>query len=317
MGSASPLLAILMGALAGGGVFLFVAALRGLPGRSVGQRSSALEQQLRDMFSVRGGVALLFGVLALLVTRWVVAGIGVALLAYSWRSLSGAASERKAMARLEGLATWTESLRDTIAGAVGLEQAIPASTRVADSSIIGPLQQLVDRLHTRVPMHQALRRFADELDDPSADMIIAALIINSRLRGPGLRDLLSALADSVREELDMRRKVNSSRRSTRRSVQIVIGVSVSMALALAILDHTFLTPYDGPGGQLILAVIGVVYGAGIVWLRRLARFESPQRLLGATTGGNAAAAPAHSNGSANGALTEVELETVSNWRGAL
>jgi len=316
MGSASPLLAILMGALAGGGVFLFVAALRGMPVKPQGQRASALEQQLKDMFSARGGVALVLGVLALLATRWVVAGIGVALLAYSWRSLSGAAAERKAMIRLEGLATWTESLRDTIAGAVGLEQAIPASTRIADSSIIGPLQQLVDRLHTRVPMHQALRRFADDLDDPSADMIIAALIINSRLRGPGLRDLLGALADSVREELDMRRKVNSSRRSTRRSVQIVIGVSVSMALALAILDHTFLTPYDGPGGQLILAVIGAVYAAGIVWLRRLARFESPQRLLGTTTTGNAAAVSTP-NASMNGSANDAELESVGNWRGSI
>ena len=173
----------------------------------------------------------------------------MALLAYSWRSLSGAASERRAMARLEGLATWTESLRDTIAGAVGLEQAIPASTRVADASIREPLTRLVDRLHTRVPMHDALRRFAEDLDDSSADMIIAALIINSRLRGPGLRDLLGALADSVREELDMRRKINSSRRSTRRSVQIVIAVSVLMAIFLAVLDHRFLEPYDSVSGS--------------------------------------------------------------------
>ena len=66
---------------------------------------------------------------------------------------------------------------------------------------------LVDRLHTRMPMPDALRLFADDLDDPSADLIIAALIINSRLRGPGLRDVLGALSRSVREELDMRRKV--------------------------------------------------------------------------------------------------------------
>ena len=72
------------------------------------------------------------------------------------------------MNRLEGLAIWTESLRDTIAGAVGLEQAIPSSLRVAAPTIRGPLENLVDRLHTRVPMPEALRRFADELNDPSA-----------------------------------------------------------------------------------------------------------------------------------------------------
>jgi Flp pilus assembly protein TadB len=279
-GQTTGLLAILLGALTGGGVFLAIVAIRGLPPSPKGQGSGRLERLLKEAVSVRGGVSLVLGILALLVTGWVVAGIGIALLAFSWRSLSGAASERRAMTRLEGLATWTESLRDTIAGAVGLEQAIPASVRIADPSIAEALVRLVDRLHTRVPMHVALRRFAEDLDDPSADLIIAALIINARLRGPGLRDLLGALASSVREELDMRRKVNASRRSTRRSVQIVILVSVGMAIALAVLDHAFLAPYDGAFGQLILAVIGAVYAAGIVWLRRLARFDAPQRLMG-------------------------------------
>ena len=305
--SAFPLLAILAGALAGAGIFLLIAAIRGLPPKAARSGPGPLERLVKDVFSVRGGVAVIAGILTLLITRWVVAGIGMALLAFSWRSLSGAASERRAMARLEGLATWTESLRDTIAGAVGLEQAIPASTRVADASIREPLARLVDRLHTRVPMHVALRRFAEDLDDPSADMIIAALIINSRLRGPGLRDLLGALADSVREELDMRRKVNASRRSTRRSVQIVIAVSVLMAVGLAVLDHRFLQPYDSVFGQFVLAVIVGIYALGIVWLRKLARFDMPQRLLGA--------AAATGSGLAQPSAPAAEPETVAAWRG--
>jgi Flp pilus assembly protein TadB len=297
---ALPMLAILIGAVTGGGLFLLVIALRGLPVRPKKQGPGRLERQVRELLSVRGGIALVVGILVLVATRWVVAGVGIALLVYSWRSLGGAASERKTMARLESLATWTESLRDTIAGAVGLEQAIPSSIRVADVSLREPLTKLVDRLHTRVPMHVALRRFADDLDDPSADMIIAALIINSRLRGPGLRALLGALAVSVREELDMRRKVNAGRRSTRRSVQIVVAVSVGMAVGLAVLDHAFLSPYDGVSGQFVLVIIGAIYAAGILWLRRLATFESPQRLLGTASSGTVPAA---------------EPEAVAAWRG--
>jgi Flp pilus assembly protein TadB len=296
-------LAIGAGAVAGGGLFLLIVAIRGLPPRPKSRGPDAAQRLVKNLFGVRGAVAVIAGLLVLLATRWVVAGIGVGLLAYSWRSLGGASAERKTMARLESLATWTESLRDTIAGAVGLEQAIPSSTRVADASIREPLANLVDRLHTRVPMHVALRRFADDLDDPSADMIIAALIINARLRGPGLRALLGALADSLREELDMRRKVHASRRSTRRSVQIVIGVSVGVAIALAVVDHAFLKPYNGFFGQLMLAVIGAVYAAGILWLRRLANFEAPQRLLGMTAGTAGAPPPA------------AEPEAVAAWRG--
>ena len=277
--AAAPLLAVAVGAVAGGGLFLLVVALRGLPPSPPGQGSDRLQRQVRQIFGIRGAVALVAGVLTLIVTGWVVAGVGIALLAFSWRGLSGAAGERRALARLEGLATWTESLRDTIAGAVGLEQAIPASLRVAAPSLKEPLTRLVDRLHTRVSMSEALLRFADDLSDPGADLVIAALVINARLRGPGLRDLLGSLSSSVREELDMRRRVNADRRSTRRSVQIVIGVSVGMALGLAILDHTFLAPYNGVIGQLVLVIVVAIYAAGVLWLRRLAKFEVPERLL--------------------------------------
>jgi len=305
----NPLLAIVIGGLAGGALFLAILALYGLPPKRPGSGPGTIDRLRRDVFGTRGGVAIVTGILILLATRWVVAGIGVGLLAYHWRSVSGANSERAAIARLEGLATWTESLRDTIAGAVGLEQAIPASTRIAAPAIKEPLLRLVDRLQTRVPMADALRLFAVDLDDASADLIIAALIINSRLRGPGLRDLLGALSRSVREELDMRRKVSAERRSTRRSVQIVIGVSVGMAIVLALVDRSFLSPYSTAIGQLALAGIAGLYGIGIVWLPRLARFESPQRMLGedassaATAGG--VASPATATPGSNGATSPV------------
>ena len=278
--SAYPLLAIMLGALAGAGLFLLILAVRGVPASPASaRRTKSLDERIRELWSVRGLVALLAGALTLLVTRWLVAGIGVALLCYGWRGIGGAAGERRAMDRLDALATWTESLRDTIAGAVGLEQGIPSSLRIAGPSLRAPLERLVDRLHTRVPLGEALRRFADDIDDPSADLIIAALIINASLRGPGLRDLLSSLAAAVREELDMRRKVSAERKSTRRSVQIVIGVSVGLAVLLAVLDHGFLAPYDSVLGQVVLAAVAGIYAGGILWLRRLATFETPERLL--------------------------------------
>jgi Flp pilus assembly protein TadB len=277
--TAADLLAVLAGAVAGCGLLLLFVALRGLPPRQPGARPGPARRMIRELTGVRGVVAVVAGLVTLVATGWLIAGVGVALLVLSWRGLSGAASERRALARLEALATWTESLRDTIAGAVGLEQAIPASLRAAGPTLAEPLARLVDRLHTREPMPVALRRFADDLDDPGADLIIAALIINSRLRGPGLRDLLGALSRSVREELDVRRKVTADRRSTRRSAQIVVGVSVGLALALAIFDHSYVAAYDSLAGQVVLAVVAALYALGIVWMRALARFPVPERLL--------------------------------------
>ena len=74
--SALPLLAVLAGALAGAGLFVFIAAVRGLPPKAKSQGPSALERAIKDMFSIRGAIAIIVGILTLLITRWVVAGIG-------------------------------------------------------------------------------------------------------------------------------------------------------------------------------------------------------------------------------------------------
>jgi len=296
----SQLLALLAGALVGGGVLLAVIAIRGLPPKPPKGRGRL--DELRDkVFGIRGLIALAGGTIILLATRWVVAALGFALLILFWDRLSGGAGgERAAIARLEALATWTESLRDTIAGAVGLEQAIPASLRAAAPALRDPLIALVDRLHTRVPLPEALRRFADDINDPSADLILAALIINARLRGPGLRALLGALSGAVREELDMRRRIEAQRKSTRFSAMFVVGFSVGVAVLLAVFNQHFVQVYDTASGQLVLVVIAALYAAGFYWLTRLARFDMPERIL---IGGQAASVPAEMP------------ETVGTWQG--
>jgi Flp pilus assembly protein TadB len=270
-----------VGAFFGGGVLLLVMGLN--PGEPKAKVKSSLAQDLRRL-SVRLGrrlpVATGVGLLVLVVTRWPVMAVGCAVLVFFWESLfGGAKSEKAGYVRLEGLAAWTESLRDTIAGAVGLEQAIPATAEAAAPAIARPLHVLSDRLRVRVPMPSALQRFADDLDDPAADLIVAALVLNSRLRGPGLRDVLTSLSRSVRNELEMRGRVMAGRRSTRRSVQIVVFVSATFIIGLRVLNPEYVEPYGTFTGQIVLSVIIGLFAAGFLWLRRLATFEMPSRFL--------------------------------------
>ncbi|MER5649979.1 type II secretion system F family protein [Streptosporangium sp. NPDC002524] len=279
-------LVLLSGLALGAGLFLLFLSLYGVPVRPSTPGRSAGRREFLRALSTRTAVGAIVGVVVLVVTGWPVMAVGAVLLAIAWRGLSGgAAEERTAMRRLEALAAWTESLRDTIAGAAGLEQAIPSSIRAAAPTLRPHLRSMVDRLHTRMALPDALRLFADELDDPSADLVVAALILNSKLRGPGLRDVLGALAVSAREELDMRRRVEAERRSTRRSVQIVVGTAVAFAVMLVVFNPSYVEEYDNTLGQAVLVVVAGFFGAGFAWMRRLARFDKPARLLGLPSGG--------------------------------
>ncbi len=275
----STVLIVALGAVVGGGVVLLIAALTARVPESTepsGPPFAALAARVGRRGLVAGGV----GVVVLLLTRWPVFAIASGALALAWPLLfGGARSERLAMARLEGLAAWTESLRDTIAGAVGLEQAIPATAYAAAPAVSGPLLALSDRLRVRTPLPVALQRFADDIADPTADLIVAALVLNSRLRGPGLRQVLSSLAESTREDLDMRRRIAASRASTRRSVQIVVGITVAFVGGMCLFNRSYVAPYDSVTGQLVLVVVVLFFGAGFAWMRRLSTFDVPARFL--------------------------------------
>jgi Flp pilus assembly protein TadB len=273
--------ALLAGAAVGGGLLLLVLAWRGLPLRNGATPSRFRRPAAGGALSTRLAAAIAVGLLVLVLTRWPVAAVAVGLLVAYWdRIAGGGGGERLAILRLEGLAVWTESLRDTIAGAVGLEQAIPSSVEATPAVLRPPLNLLVDRLRIREPLPDALLAFAEDLDDPSADTVVAALVLNARLRGPGLRDVLTALATSTREELDMRRRVEASRRSVRRSVRLILAIVLSVAGAMALLNDAYVSSYDGLVGQLVLLVVCLLFLAGLLWLRRLAKPSQVERILG-------------------------------------
>lgn len=296
-----------LGAVVGAGVLLLVVALLGTPERPGAVRSG--EQGLVARAGRRTLLAFGVGLVVLVVTRWPVAAVAAGCLVVAWPSLFGGARlERESTARVEGLAAWTESLRDTIAGAVGLEQAIPATVYAASPAIRPQLRMLVDRLRVRVPLATALQRLADDLDDPSADLVVAALILNSRLRGPGLRQVLTSLSEAARAELDMRQRVAAGRSATRRSAQIVMVFSMLVIVLLTLFNPSYVAPYAGPTGQLVLLVVVACFAGGFWWMKRLSGIDVPARFLVATpdraeprTTSSTSASSSARHGGANGA----------------
>ena len=274
----APLLFALLAAGIVGGVVLFVWAL--VPHEVNPAAGQATIVPFLRSLGIRLPLTVAAVLLTLVLTRWPVAAAAAGVLVLAGPALfGGARAEKLAANRLAGLAVWTESLRDTIAGAVGLEQAVMASAAAPPPAIAADVRALADRLRVRVPLARALRMFADDLDDPGADLIVSALILNSRLRGPGLRQVLSSLSDAVRDELEMRERISAGRRSTRRSVQVVVGVTLFFVLGLRWFNPSYVAPYGSPTGQVVLLLVIMLFAAGFYWLRRLSAFDLPGRFL--------------------------------------
>ncbi|MEU6351104.1 type II secretion system F family protein [Streptomyces sp. NPDC047072] len=214
------------------------------------------------------------------VTGWVVGGLLAAMGGWSLpRILGSGTGQRDRTARIEGIAGWTEMLRDTLAAAAGLEQTITATASAAPEAVRPQIAELAQRLEHGERLKPALRHLADDLDEPTADLVIAALILASEHQARQLALLLGELAATARSQVEMHHRVEASRARTRTTMRVVVITTLTFAGALILFNPQFLTPYDSVTGQLVLLLIGVLFTVAFAWLRRMARIEEPDRFF--------------------------------------
>jgi tight adherence protein B len=225
-------------------------------------------------------VAIAVGASCAIVTGWPVAVVIGGAAAYGLprllRQTSGAAS----VATIEAVATWTEMLQGTLAASAGLGQAIVATAELSPAPIRTATERLVAQIQAGVEPRSALLRFADDVGDPCADRVVCALLLAFSARAQRLGDLLSELAESTREEVALRLRVETSRASVRSGVRTVVVFSVVFAGGLALLARPYLSPFDSSTGQAVLLVVGGLYAAGLTLMVALARPPKAIRLLG-------------------------------------
>lgn len=214
------------------------------------------------------------------VTRWPVAALLAGLATWGLPFLMASTSGRGGIERTESIAVWTELLRDTLAAAAGLSQAIVTTAELSPRSIRAQVLDLAERLVGGIPMEDAFRSFADELADPSADLVVCALLLAASARSQRLADLLGALAASCREQVSMRLRVEASRASSRSSVRTIVVFSLAFAGLLSVFAHNYLAPFGTATGQGLLLVVGACYVAGLLLMVRLVRERPMTRLLG-------------------------------------
>ncbi len=275
-----PALFALFGAGVGIGVWLLATGFRrrpappptrARPGRGRGPTSVSTARIAATL-----GVAAAVGA----ATGWpvaaILAAVGVWLLP---RVLGPDLANRRALDRVEAIAAWAEDLAGTLQGAAGIEQAILETAASAPTEIGAELDRLTAAIRAGVRLPQALRALADDLADPTADLVINVLLQAARHQARDIATGLSGVGQRARRQASMRMRVAAGRARTRTSVRIVVTVVIGIATLAALFAHDLLRPYGSPLGQLILAALGGAFAGALVWLVRTGRVEDLPRIL--------------------------------------
>ncbi len=125
---------------------------------------------------------------------------------------------------------------------------------------------------------EALRVFAAEIGDPAGDRIAAALIIATGQRGGTVHGVLSALAEILGRDIAARREIEAERAQHRTTLRWIVGFIAGFTL-FAIVNRSYSAPYGTLAGQTVLAVVALLYAAGLAWLHRLGSIPGPGRFL--------------------------------------
>lgn len=280
----TPLIPALSGALVVAGVVGVVVGLQRVAPRPPAPARHApwAVRHLTGM-SRRTQISLLIGFVVgaavALITGWIVALLLIPAAAAGLPTLVSAPPSTARIDKLEALEEWTRGLAGVLTAGVGLEQALTATLRSTPSAIRPEVRTLVARLRARMSTEKALRLFADELSDPTGDLVAVNLILGARRRGQGLASVLETLSESVASDVRARRAIEADRAKPRTTARWVTIITLGV-LALLALTGDYVAPYGSPLGQLILGSLLSAYFALLVWMRRMAGGTISPRFMG-------------------------------------
>ncbi len=212
-------------------------------------------------------------------TRWpiaaLVAGVAGAILA---GGSSGRGQTRRDTETIEALASWAEQLRDTLVAGQGITETIRSTADISPLAIRGTVQTLARRIqHQR--LGTALRTWADDLDNATADLIASVLLLAATRSGRDVGQLLSATADVARDRVALRLRIDARRSAVRSEARSLIGFSLVFFVGLAAFGGSFMEPYRSVSGQLVLLGVASLAGLALWWLSALSRFRPTPRVL--------------------------------------
>ncbi|MFG2794161.1 type II secretion system F family protein [Streptomyces sp. NPDC048419] len=215
---------------------------------------------------------------------WLVSGnfvggalIGAAVIGVPWL-ITPAQMAQERIGQLEALSEWTQRLAGLLRLGMGLEQAMITSRQGAPEELAGQIINLSDRLRLGWRPDGALRAFAAELDDVTADKVVAALILSAGDRGPGLAQALEDLSGTVRDEVAKKRAIEADRAKPRTTVRWMTLITVGVVVA-GFFVPSYTKPYSTLLGQLVLAFLTAGFIGVLALMRQLGNFRRIPRFL--------------------------------------
>jgi len=162
-------------------------------------------------------------------------------------------------------------LRDAIRSGLSVQEALAGLARVGPEAL-RPDFQILSREMGLLGAEPALTAMRDRLADPLFDIVAATLILNDRLGGRNVSQVLDELAETTRAQLRVQDELRAHQAQTVLSARVVAVMPLIVLIIIRQMNPRYLAIFNDWSGQVILALcvlsIAIGYGA-MLWITRL------------------------------------------------
>ena len=154
-----------------------------------------------------------------------------------------------------------------------LPQAVDAVVREGAQPISGEFSRAIIESRLGVPIEDALDNIASRMDSKDFEWVVMAIRIQREVGG-NLAEVLTTVANTMRERERVRRQVRVLSAEGRLSAWVLGGLPPLFAIYLMLVRPNYIKPlYTELVGILMLVTSGVLFLAGVLWLRKVVKVE--------------------------------------------
>ena len=274
---------LLLSVTLGAGIYLLYEGLTNpRPPAPTGRRLRGVEEFLtraglhevtpRDFvtFSLATGVAM--GIVAQLLLGWGVVSLIVASLAVAAPFVYYLQRHDRRRASIQvALADAIGQLRDGIRAGLSVQESLVGLARSGPETLRPEFATLVREMRL-AGFEPAVEAMQERLADPVFDVVAATLLLNDRLGGRNVSQVLDRLAHATRAEMRVQQELRAFQARNVLSARVVAAVPLVVLVALRQVNPGYVAIFDDLPGQMLLAgcfaSVAVGYG-GMLWMTRL------------------------------------------------
>ncbi len=151
------------------------------------------------------------------------------------------------------------------------------SARLAADQLPPPISEELDRVvrlsSLGMPVEQALQIMAERVQSYDYDITVSAILVQLR-RGGNLSRILSTVADTIRQRIELRGEIAASTAQARFSGWILMGLPFAVATLVFIINPTWMKLLlDTELGRKMIFTGLVMQAMGMFWIRKLLQVE--------------------------------------------